>query len=382
MIYFDNAATSFPKPISVKNAVATALVKYGANPGRSGHDLSVETAKQVYEVRSKAADFFGAGDAEQVVFTQNCTYALNTAIKGLLNPGDHVVISDMEHNSVMRPIHTLATRGIITYTMAETSLDDEETVERFRAAIQSNTRAIITTHASNVFGIKLPVEKLAALAHQHGLYIVVDGAQTAGGEPINISASQIDFFCTAGHKGLYGPSGTGLLITPHGHLLTPLVEGGTGSTSFDYNQPDFMPDRLESGTLNTAGIIGLGAGIDFINRHGIDLLTRYETTVARTIYEELVRMHGVKLYTPAPRHGVNMPLISFNIEGLTSEETTAKLNTMGFALRGGLHCAPSAHKKFGTSDSGTARISVGAFNTVEQGHDLAYAVRRIVHAGE
>ncbi|WP_101909595.1 aminotransferase class V-fold PLP-dependent enzyme [Marasmitruncus massiliensis] len=380
MVYFDNAATSFPKPLLVKNAVDSAIVRYGANPGRSGHDLAAETGKKVYDVRVKAAEFFGARNEEQVVFMQNCTYALNTVIKGLLRPGDHVITSDMEHNSVMRPLHTLEARGIITYSCAVTSYDDEETVDAFRCLIRDNTRVIITTHASNVFGIKLPVQKLALLARQYGLYFVLDAAQTAGTEPIHVTDMGIDFLCTAGHKGLYGPAGTGLLITPYGNCLSPLVEGGTGSLSFDLAQPDFLPDRLESGTLNTVGIIGLGAGLDFVNRCGLANIARCECKVARCVYDNISKEKGVILYTPPPEYGVNLPVVSFNIEGLTSEETTARLNKAGFALRGGLHCAPTVHKKFGTDSIGTARISVGAFNTVEQACDLANAICKIARS--
>lgn len=378
MVYFDNAATTFPKPLCVKNAVETAIVRYGANPGRSGHDLSADTAQQIFEVRSAAAEFFGAADVEQVVFTQNCTYALNTAIKGLLRRGDHVIISDLEHNSVLRPVHALAERGVITYSVAVTSLDDEETVCAFRNLIRPETRAIITTHASNVFGIKLPIERLAQLSRQYGLYFFVDAAQTAGSEKINIKECGIDFLCTAGHKGLYGPAGTGLLITPHGQKLQPLAEGGTGSASFAFDQPDFMPDRLESGTVNTTGIIGLGAGFSFIKQMGRERIVRGETLVGRCLYGALSEMQGVKLYAPAPQYGKGLPVVSFNVEGSTSEETTQRLNRLGFAVRGGLHCAPLAHRKFGTAETGTVRASVGAFNTVDQAMAFAAAVRCIV----
>ena len=298
------------------------MTRYGANPGRSGHDLSVETAKQVYGVRSAAAGLFGADGPEQVVFTQNCTYALNTVIHGLLGQGDHVIISDLEHNSVLRPVHALAQRGIITYSVAETSLDDEETVEAFASCIHPNTRAIVCTHGSNVFGFRL-------------------------------------------------------LVTKFGERLRPLTEGGTGSLSADFNQPSFMPDRLESGTLNTAGVIGLGAGIAFLQKRGIEQLARYEMRVAREIYDALREIPGVLLYAPAPKFGRSLPVLSFNIEGMHSEEVTGQLNDAGFALRGGLHCAPLAHRKMGTTEVGAARISIGAFNTVEQGRDLAAAVEEI-----
>lgn len=379
MIYFDNAATTFPKPMSVKSAVDKALLHYGANPGRSGHDLAAKTAEQVYNVRVKAAQFFGAQNEEQVVFTQNCTYALNTVIKGLLHQGDHVITSDMEHNSVMRPLYSLRSKGI-TYSCAQTFYDDEQTVHAFRCLIQDNTRAIIVMHGSNVFGIKLPIEKLSKLAKEFGLFFVVDAAQTAGTEPIHITDMGIDFLCTAGHKGLYGPTGTGLMITPCGKYLSPLVEGGTGSASKDLEQPKFMPDCFESGTINSMGVIGLGAGLDFIKKRGIEKIARYETTVARCLYDHICQEDGVLLYTPAPEYGKNLPVVSFNIEGLTSEETTAHLNKAGFALRGGLHCAPTAHKKFQTQEIGTARVSVGAFNTVEQANKLAYTICKIAHS--
>lgn len=377
MIYFDNAATTFPKPMAVKNAVDEALLRYGANPGRSGHEMAAQTARRVYETREKAASFFGAGDVEQVVFTQNCTHALNIVIKGLFRPGDHVIISDLEHNSVLRPVYTLAAKGVITYSVAETFADDDKTVASFRNAIRPGTRAIIATHASNVFGLKLPAKRLGALARKYGIYYVMDAAQTAGTEQIDMKEMQIDFLCTAGHKGLYGPTGTGLLITPYGGKLAPLTEGGTGSVSFDYAQPDFMPDRLESGTLGTMGIIGLGAGIDFVSRCGIETIATREIQVLTAIYDMIQGCEGVKLYTRKPTRASQEAVLSFNIEGLSSEETTRRLNDEGFAVRGGLQCAPLAHKKFGTTQSGTTRISVGAFNTVEQGCALANAVCRI-----
>lgn len=377
MIYFDNAATTFPKPLAVKNAVDEALLRFGANPGRSGHELAAQTAQRIYETREKAAAFFGAEDVEQVVFTQNCTHALNIVIKGLFRPGDHVVISDLEHNSVLRPVYALAARGIITYSVAETFADDDKTVMSFCNAIRSNTRAIIATHASNVFGLKLPAKRLGAVARKYGIYYVMDAAQTAGAEPIDMKEMQIDFLCMAGHKGLYGPTGTGILITPYGGRLTPLTEGGTGSVSFDYEQPDFMPDRLESGTLGTMGIIGLGAGLDFVSRYGIETIACREMQVLSAVYEMLQTCEGIKLYTRKPAREAQVAVLSFNIEGLSSEETTRLLNEEGFAVRGGLQCAPLAHKKFGTDQGGTVRVSVGAFNTVEQGCALANAVRRI-----
>lgn len=380
MIYFDNAATTFPKPRRVIRAVQTAMERYGANPGRSGHTLSMQTAEKVYDCREAAARLFGA-ELEHVVFTLNCTHALNIAIKGALRQGDHVIISDLEHNSVLRQVHVLAQRGLATYTVAQVHQSEEETVASFEAQIQPETRLIACTHASNAFGIRVPIEKIGAMAKRRGILFLVDAAQTAGVLPIDIKDCNVDFLCTAGHKSLYGPSGTGLLITTRGEELETLVEGGTGSMSADYGMPDILPDRLESGTLNTAGILGLAAGIEFVNIHGIPAIHAEEMRVARHIWKRLRECPHVILYTEEFNPQRNVPVISFNIEGIDSEETCGILSDMGFALRGGLHCAPLAHAKMGTLDTGTARISVGVMNTPEQGEWLCEAIKKIATAG-
>lgn len=376
MIYFDNGATTFPKPRSVAAAVQEAFTRYGANPGRSGHDLSMKTAMRVYDTRAAAATFFGADTPEEVVFTSNCTHAVNLAVKGLLRQGDHVIISDLEHNAVLRPVHTLAQRGLITYSIATTYADPEETAASFERLIRPETRLIACTHASNVFGIRLPVEKLGELCRKRDLLFLVDAAQTAGVLDINTESMGIDYLCCTGHKGLYGPSGTGLLVTPLGSLLDTIVEGGTGSYSAMYDQPRDMPDRLESGTVNTVGILGLGAGISYVRAKTCKAVYAQEMTIALDIFRRLKETKGVALYTPDFAMGTHLPVLSFNINGLTSEETTDKLSGMGFALRGGLHCAPLAHKKMNTLDFGTARISVGAFNTMEQGRRLCDAIKK------
>lgn len=378
MTYFDNAATTFPKPRRVRDAVAQAMERYGANPGRSGHKLSMETAVKVYETREAAAEFFGAQAVEDVVFTSNCTHALNFALKGMLEQGDHVIISDLEHNSVLRPVHALASRGIIKYSVAEVSEDDDEkTVEAFRSCINANTRLIACTHGSNVWGIRLPVKKLGQLAQEYDLLFLVDAAQTAGVVPIDMRENKIDFLCTAGHKSLYGPPGTGLLITPLGAALNCSFEGGTGSMSADFNQPDGMPERLESGTVNTSGIIGLGAGISYVREKGIENIYAESMHIGEIIYGGLASIPGVSLYTRGFVHGLHLPVISFNIDGMASEDVTAKLSDMGFATRGGLHCAPIAHRKMNTMDSGAVRISIGSFNTVAQARPLVAAINKI-----
>lgn len=374
MIYFDNGATSFPKPARVEQAVIAALRKYGANPGRSGHTMSMDTAIKVYECRELAAKFFGAGEVEDVVFTQNCTQALNMALKGLLEQGDHVIISDLEHNSVLRPVHALAETGVITYSIARVSEDDDETAELFESCIQPNTRLIACTHGSNVWGIKLPVEKLGDMARRRGLLFLVDAAQTAGVVKIDMKEFGIDFLCTAGHKSLYGPSGTGMLITPLGNVLKTIIEGGTGTMSADYNQPLEMPERLESGTVNTMGIIGLKAGISYVIEKGIDTIYNHGMKIGGLIHERLAHTKNIILYTNGFIHGKHLPVISFNIDGMSSEDTVSRLSDMGFALRGGLHCAPLAHKKMGTLQAGAVRISIGAFNTSEEAVKLCAAI--------
>ncbi|HAN44655.1 MAG TPA: aminotransferase class V-fold PLP-dependent enzyme [Ruminococcaceae bacterium] len=377
MIYFDNAATTYPKPQSVINAVNSAFVKYGANPGRSGHKMSIETAAEVYSCREAAAELFGSSSPQNVVFTQNCTGSLNLCIKGVLRQGDHAVISDLEHNSVLRPMHSLQQKGIITYDIAQTYIDDEKTVNSFEAKIKTNTKLIVCTHASNAFGLRLPIERLAQLCKSYGILFAVDAAQTAGCLKINIEKTGIDFLCMPGHKGLYGPSGTGILICNNDLPLDTVFEGGTGSQSLEYNQPDFLPDRLESGTLNTIGIIGLHAGINFIRQKGCDKLFAHESRLAKYIYAELAKNKKVKLYTPFSEK--SLPVISFNIEGMSGEQTAQRLNENSIAVRGGFHCAPLAHQKFGTLKTGTARISLGAFNTANEAEKFCQIIKKLTN---
>ena len=267
MIYLDNSATSFPKPQTVSAACSGALRAY-ANPGRGGHSLSIGASEEIYSARKAVSEFFNAEGAERVIFTLNCTSAVNTVIKGILKSGDHVVVSELEHNCIMRPLERLKNAGISSTAVKIYPCDDEKTIASFRAAINQRTRMIICTQASNVWGIRLPVERLSALAHEYGIMILVDAAQSAGVIPIDMRKSGIDFLCTAGHKGLYGPMGTGILIIGCDTIPESLIEGGTGSSSMSYEQPDVLPDRFESGTPNVSGIAGLHAGIDFVRRSG------------------------------------------------------------------------------------------------------------------
>ena len=250
-VNFDNAATTYPKPPEVRQAVAEAVLKYG-NSGRGGHTIAARTSEMVYDARETAADFFGA-KVENTIFTLNCTHALNLAIQGILQTGDHVIFSDLEHNSVYRPIMALAKSRKVAYRMVKIAADDDETMRRFRAAIRPNTRAVVCTIASNVTGQILPYRRIAQLCRENGLCFIADGAQACGILPLSLEADGMHILCTAGHKGLYGITGTGILMTDCQFPIRPLMQGGTGSASRSPEQPDFLPDRLECGTLNVIG---------------------------------------------------------------------------------------------------------------------------------
>lgn len=373
MINFDNAATTFPKPSSVEDAAVTALRKYGGNPGRSGHTLSLDTAKAVYDVRNACAEFFEA-NAENVIFTLNCTHALNLAIKGIMTPGDHIIASGIEHNSVARPVFALSAHGC-TYDLARVSSDDNETASNFEALIRSNTKAIVCTAASNVSGQLLPYRQLGALCRKHGICFIVDGAQACGILPIALSDG-INILCTAGHKGLYGPAGTGLLITDGKFPLDTIMEGGTGSSSLELAQPDFLPDQLESGTINTVGVIGLGAGLRFVQSKSMDRIFKHEEGLCGQLIQGIQKLPGMHIYR---QDGVSyVPIVSFNLDGYSANELAQLLSDKGFALRGGLHCAPLAHHTLGTAPEGTVRFAPSAFNHSDQVIFLINTLKKLV----
>lgn len=372
MIYLDNAATTFPKPEGVKEAVRKALSEAGANPGRGGYPMAMATSEQVFACRQKAARFFHAAGPECVAFTLNCTHAINMALKGALRPGDHVVVSCLEHNAVMRPLKALEKDGI-SYTAARVFPGDkEQTLASFRSCLKPNTRLIACMQASNVWGLRLPVEELARMAHENGISMLVDCAQSAGVVEIDLQKTPIDYLCCAGHKSLYGPMGTGMLIVNNGELLSTIIEGGTGSFSSSLEQPALMPDRFESGTPNTAGIIGLGAGIDFVAQKGIKRIFTHEMKLVGLLYDRLSTIRGVKLYLPRP-DAQCVPVLSFNVEGMASEDAGKKLAEADIAVRAGIHCSPLAHAFMGTLETGAIRVCPSAFNN--QAHIEALAKR-------
>ena len=374
MIYLDNAATTYPKPQSVIKAVDDALKK-SANPGRSGHTLSQSTAISVYEVREKLKDMFSASAVENVVFTLNCTHAINYVLKGLIKSGDRIVTSSFEHNAVMRPLEKLKKQGV-HIDIAEAYPDDKEaTVRSFSRLINTNTKLVICTAASNVIGLKMPIKEIGMMCKQFGISFCVDAAQLAGVCDINMKECNIDYLCIAAHKGLYAPMGTGILITKDNRLDT-IIEGGTGTASIMLNQPNDLPEMLESGTINVPGIIGLGAGIDFVKSKGFDKIYNHEMGLVKRLYKQLKSTPGVKLYTPEPDDNY-APVLSFNINGLNSVDSASKLNSLGFATRAGLHCAPFAHKRIGTIESGTVRICPSVFTSSQDIDKFAAAVRQI-----
>lgn len=375
MIYLDNAATTYPKPPTVRRAVDEAFAKYYANPGRGGYDASRKSAEAVFSCRSKLGAFFNC-PADRVVFTHNCTTAMNICLRGLLRPGDHVICSSLEHNAVMRPLFALHETGVEVDVAEAIFGDMEATLHSFRNLIRKNTRLIVCTHASNLLGAVFPIAGIGALCRENGLLFVVDAAQSAGILDIDMQQMQIDYLCVAGHKGLYAPMGTGVLLC-RGDCPRPLILGGTGTNSRSMEQPDDLPERLESGTLSLPGILGLSAGVDFVRQKTPDRIYSHELMLMQKAYRGLNGMRSVMLYTPLPEKGLSVPVMPFNIAGLSSEETADYLGEKGIAVRAGLHCAPSAHKRIGTLDIGAVRIAPSAFSTPEDINKLLNVVERL-----
>lgn len=361
-VYFDNAATSYPKPPSVYAAMQRAMQYAGGNPGRGGHVLSERAGETVFGARETAAEFFGASP-ENVVFTQNCTHALNLAVQGAARQGDHIIISSMEHNSVVRPVAALAEKGICTYSVAAVAAEDDETIANFRRCITPRTRLVVCTLVSNVTGQILPYRAIAALCREYGLIFIADGAQACGILPVTLKDG-MQFLCTAGHKGLYGAMGTGLLISDGTVPLRPLLQGGTGSLSGSLAQPDFLPDALESGTVNVPGIASLAAGIRWISRHGTARLHMQEKLLCSRFVSGLRRIPGAVIYRDDRANYA--PVVSFALKGRNVSDTAAILHKQGFCLRAGLHCAPLAHETLGTREQGTIRFAPSVFNTPVQ----------------
>ena len=374
MIYLDNAATTMRKPQAVVDAVCAAMTSLG-NSGRSANDASLSAARVLYGVREKLAGLFHCPRADHVCLTQNSTEALNIALSGLFAPGDHILSTDCEHNSVLRPLYRLQTQGVsVDFLPADRRGCIE--YDDFPRLLRPNTRAIVCTHASNLTGNALDIEKIGAFAKKNGLLFLVDASQTAGLLPIDMEKQHIDVLCFTGPKSLYGPQGTGGLYIRSGLALNPQRQGGTGSSSESMLQPAELPERYESGTLNYHGIAGLRAGADYVKAHLGDISTR-EKELTTYLYEGLARIPSVTLYTPS-EESARASLVSFNAGDLTSSQAADRLNELGFAVRGGLHCAPGAHSVLGTLKRGAVRASVGHATTFEELDAFLAAVRSLV----
>lgn len=373
MTYFDNAATTFPKPNIVYKSTMEAMMGYGANPGRSGHKLALKINREIYNTRESLANLFHIADPMNLIFTFNCTESLNLGIKGILKPGDHVITTSMEHNSVLRPIKYLERFGVES-TIVKADLLGLINPEDILKTIKSNTKLILTTHISNLTGSIMPIEEIGKIARNNGILYMLDSAQSAGVYPIDVDTMNIDIMALPGHKGLLGPQGTGGLYIREGINVQEIFQGGTGSISESIDQPDIRPDKYESGTPNGPGIVGLGAGIEYIKSRGMENIRTYEENLTQYFIEELKKISGVKIYGPCDIRQQGA-VVSINIGDYDSSEVAYILDEQyDIMVRPGLHCAPLAHKTIGTFDQGVVRFSFSPFNTVR---DIEYGLQSI-----
>lgn len=383
MIYLDNAATSWPKPPVVAEAMTRFMSDVGANPGRAAHRLAIASGRVVYGAREAVAELFHAADPLQVVFGPNVTEALNLALRGLLRPGDHVVTSSMEHNAVMRPLRALE-REKVRLTIIPCTPQGELNPADIEAAIQPDTALIVLNHASNVVGTILPVPEVGRIARAHGIPLLVDAAQTGGAYPVDMLADGIDLLAFTGHKSLYGPMGTGGLIIGERietAALQPLTRGGTGSRSELEEQPDFAPDRYESGTPNVVGLAGLEAGVRWVLARGVAAIRAHELALTTQLINGLREIPGVTVYgTLDPNR--QTATVSFTLAGLDPGAVSLRLDEeYEIMCRAGLHCSPAAHRTIGTFPEGTVRFGLGAFNTPEEVAAALDAVRALARDG-
>ncbi|MCM3762797.1 aminotransferase class V-fold PLP-dependent enzyme [Alkalihalobacillus oceani] len=381
MIYFDHAASSFPKPKAVADAMYEAVTQYAANPGRGGHVLAERARLTVEEARAKLAALFGAPQPKHVWFYQNATMALNQALFGFqFEEGDHVVTTAFEHNSVLRPLERLKREKGINVTYVKPNEEDEITAQALMEACTAKTKMLALSHASNVTGAFIQIDQLASFAKENEITVLLDASQTAGTLPIHMEKDGIDLLAFAGHKSLLGPQGTGVLISREDYGLLPLVVGGTGSYSELPVQPDVWPDRYEAGTLNTPGIAGLAAGVDEIVKKGIATIYEHEQELLTLFIEETEQIAGLRHYGPADL-AKRVAVASFYLEGIGSHELAIILDEhYQIAVRAGLHCAPQTHRVLETSNSGLVRVSFGPYNTKEEVKTLVRALKEIQQA--
>ncbi len=375
MIYFDNAATSRFKPSVTLDAVMEELAS-SSNPGRGGHNDSIKSGEKVFEVRKKIKEFFNADDRYEVVFTKNCTEALNLALIGYLSSFSgkvHVITSQLEHNSILRVLFELERRGKVSISFVEYTHNYDISIPAIEKLVRRNTVLVALSHMSNVIGNRIDVKAISNHLVKRRIPLLIDGAQSIGHVAMDLKESPITMLASAGHKGLYGVQGTGFLIFNRESVKPlPIIYGGTGTDSQSLFQPEGIPERYESGTVNTAGIVGLGKSVSWV-KDNFDAINNKIYKISTYIYNTLYELESIELYTPYPS-----PVISFNISGLDSVEVANYLNDKDIAVRAGLHCAPLAHKMLGTFESGAVRISVGYSNTLEEAQYLVDAIKDII----
>lgn len=374
LIYLDNAATSYPKPPEVYGEVMKAMMQYGGNAGRGIHRLSMEAAEKIYECRCEAAKLLGVSEPERVFFTLNATHGINTVIKGLLRKGDHVIISNMEHNAVFRPIYKMAKKGLISYDVFDATLPRSEDVcANIASKMRRSTKLVICAHASNICSLTLPVEEIGRLCRACGVLFVLDGAQSAGRKPIDVDKMAIDALCVPSHKGLLGPQGSGMVLLGKGVILDTLTEGGNGVNSLLGDMPELSPERYEAGTLPLPAIAGLCEGLRFVSSVGEARIDAHEKGLFKKARDGLLHIDGVTVHMP--RHEGSV--ISFNIDGISADAVGEELNSYGICVRSGYHCSALGHRSLGTEKEGTVRVSFGIFNNSEDVERLTEAVKII-----
>ncbi|UFJ40437.1 aminotransferase class V-fold PLP-dependent enzyme [Brevibacillus humidisoli] len=380
VIYLDNAATTWPKPPRVKEMMAEVIDQYAANPGRGGHALAMKASKTLFRTRMQVSRLFGIKNPNDLFFYLNATQALNQAIKGFLKAGDHVITSSIEHNSVRRPLEYLRREKQVEISYVQPREDQLFYAEDFAKAIRPDTKLIVTSHASNLTGLILPIAEIGAVARANGIAFLVDVSQTAGILPINVETMGIDMLAFPGHKGLYGPQGTGGLYVRAEIELDPLIHGGTGSQSEAVDQPTTRPDRFESGTVNTVGLAGLLAGVEFVMEKGVENIQRHDWGLAKKTLQLLQEIPGVEVYGPdlsVERVGV----VACNVSGADASEVSFILDQQyGIATRAGYHCTPLGHETAGTINQGAVRVSFGVFNTEQDVEQFVKAMREIAAA--
>ncbi len=364
-MYLDNAATSFPKPENVYEAVLHAMRDVGASPGRGGYRRSLEAGRTLFKARETVARFFSVSDSSRIIFTQNATGALNLALQGTLSAGDHVITTSMEHNSLLRPLYALRHRGV-ELTIVPAGSDGVVSAEDVRRAVKQNTRMIAVSHVSNVCGAVQPLQQLSEFCREAGALFLVDAAQSAGHIPVDVERFAIDLLAVPGHKGLLGPGGTGILYAAPHVRLKPVIQGGTGTNSTAEEQPLAMPDGFEAGTHNLPGIAGLCAGIEFIGSQGLSAIHIHEQRLLSQVEQSLKNIPGVTIFGPADA-STRCSVLSFSASGVDPALLALELDHgFNIAVRSGLHCAPLAHRTLGTQPAGTVRVSPGWFTTSEE----------------